>query len=91
MGVVIITLKILPDSPERNPVDFLDKVKAIIEKFGGKYLQHDIKPLVFGLKSLEVKFSYPDKEFGEEEFLNEINKIEGVSTAEIINVTLSSL
>ncbi|MEM1684612.1 MAG: hypothetical protein QXD25_00930 [Nanopusillaceae archaeon] len=91
MGVVIITLKVLPNSPEKDPVDFLDEVKTIIEKFGGKYIQHDIKPFVFGLKSLEIKFSYPDKEFREEEFLNEINKIEGVSTAEITSVTLSSL
>ncbi|MEM1688108.1 MAG: hypothetical protein QXY70_00325 [Nanopusillaceae archaeon] len=91
MGLVVITLKILPDSPEIDPLNFLNDVKKIIENFGGRYIQHDIKPFVFGLKSLEIKFSYPDTEFREEEFLNKIREIEGISSAEITNVTLSSL
>jgi len=91
MGKVIITLRIMPEGPDVDINHILEEVKKEISKIGGSYLQHSIKPFAFGISSIEVKFTYPDKEFKEEELIEKINSIPGVSSAEVINVTLSSI
>ncbi|RDD52408.1 elongation factor 1-beta [Nanoarchaeota archaeon NZ13-N] len=91
MGKVIITLRVLPEDQSIEINNLLEKINEKISKIGGKYLQHYLKPIAFGISALEIKFVYPDKEFKEEEFIEEINSIEGISSAEIVNVTLSSL
>jgi len=91
MGVVIITLRILPEGPDVDLEYILEEVKKEISRIGGNYLQHSIKPFVFGINSIEIKFTYPDKEFKEEELIERVNSIQGVSSAEVINVTLSSI
>jgi len=91
MGKVIITLRVMPEDSETDINPILEKIKEEISKIGGNYLQHYLKPLAFGINAIEVKFSYPDKEFREEEFIEKISSIKGVSSVEIINVTLSSI
>jgi len=91
MGKVIITLRIMPEDLDVDIDSILDKVKEEISKIGGNYLQHYTKPLAFGINAIEVKFTYPDKEFKEEEFIERVSSIKGVSSVEIINVTLSSI
>jgi len=91
MGKVIITLRVLPESPDVDINYILEEVKKEISRIGGSYLQHSIKPFAFGINSIEIKFTYPDKEFKEEELIEKINSIQGVSSAEVINVTLSSI
>ena len=88
---VIITLKISPNDVDVDLEKVNEKVKDIIKNFGGQYLSHEIQPIAFGLNSLIVKFLYPDQEFNEEELLNQINSIEGVSSSEVISVSLAQL
>jgi len=88
---VVITLKISPNDVDVDLEKVNEKVKDIIKNFGGQYLSHEIQPIAFGLNSLIVKFLYPDQEFNEEELLNQINSIEGVSSSEVISVSLAQL
>ena len=90
MGEVIITLKIYPEDIDTNLGAIVEEVKKIVREFEGECWKHEEVPIAFGLKALEIKFIYPDKEFKEEEFLNKIRDIPGVNDAEIVSVTLSS-
>ena len=90
MGKVIISFRVFPEDVESNLENIVEKIKIIIEEFGGKYLEHKFTPIAFGLKALDIKFVYPDKEFKEEEFIEKVKNIEGVSDVSIENVTLSS-
>jgi len=88
---VVITLKISPDDVDVDLEKVNEKVKDIIKNFGGQYLSYEVQPIAFGLNSLNVKFLYPDQEFKEEELLNKINNIEGVSSSEVVSVSLAQL
>ncbi len=91
MGKVIITLRIYPEEVDTDLARIVEEAKKIISEFEGEYWKHEEVPIAFGLKALDVKFTYPDKEFEEEKFLEKIKQIEGVSDAEVTGVTLSSI
>ncbi|BFI73182.1 elongation factor 1-beta [Nanoarchaeota archaeon] len=88
---VVITLKISPNDVDVNLENINEKAKEKIKEFGGQYLSHEIQPIAFGLNALLIKFLYPDQEFSEEELLEKINSIEGVSNSEIVSVSLAQL
>ena len=89
MGKVIVTLQVMPESPEVDLEELYNKVVEVIKKFNGEAPQKEIKPIAFGLKALIINFLLPESDFNEEQFLEEIQKIENVQSAEIINVTRS--
>ena len=89
MGTVIITLEVLPESPEVDLDKIVNEINKIINEIGGKVINSNIEPFVFGLKKIVLKFSYPEKEFNEEVLLEKINSIEGVQSSEIVSVTRS--
>jgi len=91
MGQVIVTLEIMPESPETDLEKVYEKVLEIIKNFKGESAQKKIEPIAFGLKKLIVHFMLPETDFNEEQFLEKIQKIEGVESAQIVNVTRNFL
>ena len=91
MGKVIVTFRIYPEGVDVDLNKIVEEAKKVISEFEGEYWKHEETPIAFGLKALDIKFTYPDKEFEEEKFLEKIKQIEGVSDAEITGVTLSSI
>jgi len=87
MAEVIITLKIMPESPETELSEIEKKAIDIIENYEGEVGKVEIEPIAFGLKALKLSFVMDEsKGFNEEELLANINKIEGVSSSEVIDV-----
>ncbi|MBR9678457.1 MAG: elongation factor 1-beta [Nanoarchaeota archaeon] len=86
MAEVIITLKIMPESPEVNLKKVFEKVREHVNKFGeiGKVVE---EPIAFGLKSLKIFFIAPESKGNpEDELIPLIQKVEGVANSEIIDV-----
>ncbi len=86
MAQVIVTLKIMPDTPQVN----LEEVKAeaipLIKEFGGEVGKEEIEPIAFGLKALKL-FFVMDESLGSTESLEEsINKISEVQSVEVVDV-----
>ena len=84
MGLTILKIKVLPESPSTD----LSKIKADIEKnitkHQGKLEASEEEPVAFGLKALIVTISWPetnDTQIAEDE----ISKIENVSSVDIID------
>lgn len=87
MARVIITIKIMPSSPDAN----LDRIeqKAIqeIKDFAGKTeIKRELEPVAFGLKALKIIFVMDENLGSTEELENNISKIEDVNSVEIVDV-----
>jgi len=82
MGNVAITLKIMPDSPERD----LDKIREEISK-KVKIQDYNTEDIAFGLKALRILIIKPDTG-GTEDIEKQIKEIEGVGGVEVESVTL---
>ena len=86
MADVIITLRIMPDSPETD-LELIEKeATKLISEYGGEVGKKNIVPIAFGLKALELIF-VSDENIGSTEKLEQnIKEIKGVNSVEVIDV-----
>lgn len=82
MGDVLSTIKVMPTGVD---VD-LKKVAEEIQKLNPYSIEE--KPIAFGIKALEVQFLREDSEGGTDELEGQIQKIEGVESVDVTDVTL---
>jgi elongation factor 1-beta len=86
MARMVVTLKIMPDSPDTNLDAIETKAKHKIAEFGGDVGKVEIEPIAFGLKALKIYFIM-DESIGSTESLEEnIAKVSGVSSVETFDV-----
>lgn len=81
MAKVIVTMKLMPESPEVDLAKIESDTHKVIEKFSGKFQSAERQPIGFGLVSLIIKFSM-DENFGTDDAEAEMCKIEGVESAQ---------
>ena len=87
MGKVIVTLKIMPESPDVD-LDALDATikTKITESTGDDEFKSEQEPIGFGLKALKITFIV-DEDKGSTDALEEaIGTIDGVNSVEAIDV-----
>ncbi|MBW2977985.1 elongation factor 1-beta [Candidatus Woesearchaeota archaeon] len=86
MATIIVTFKIMPDSPEID----LDKLKSAaqkkIEDFGGEVGKVEEQPVAFGLKALNIFFVMDEKKGSTEVLEDQIADIEGVKSIEVTDI-----
>ena len=63
-----------------------EKVKKIVENDGSKYHVSEIKPIAFGLNSLEFIFMRDESKGDTEPMEKEFVKISGVQSVDVIDV-----
>ena len=85
----IITIRIMPESPEVDLEHIRTEAEKKINAFVGKsqQKQHEIKPVAFGLKSLDIFFMMDEDLGSPDSVAEDIGTLEGVQSAEITNVT----
>ncbi|HLD04987.1 MAG TPA: elongation factor 1-beta [Candidatus Nanoarchaeia archaeon] len=87
MATVVITFKIMPESPEID-------LSAVEKQAKDKILAHagpgdtktEIEPIAFGLKALKITFLMDEQKGGTEPLEEQVNTIEGVQSCEVIDV-----
>jgi elongation factor 1-beta len=87
MAQVVVTIKIMPESPE---VD-LDKIeieaKTKIQDFSqNQELKTEQEPIAFGLKALKIIFVMDEDKGSTDPLEEDLKKIEGVNSAEAVDV-----
>jgi len=87
MAKVVVSLKIMPESPE---IDLYcvkkDVMKRIVAFAGETETKTEIEPIAFGLEALKILFVM-DEDIGSTEKLEqEVEKIAGVNSVEVIDV-----
>ena len=83
---MFITIKIMPEETDTDLNLIRSRAKELGEKFGAELLDKDqIEPIAFGLKALKIMFII-DESKGSEDLTNEVSSIEGVSSAEVVDM-----
>jgi elongation factor 1-beta len=87
MAKVVVTLKIMPTSPEVNLDDLNVKINEKIDAFAGECEKKlTIEPIAFGLKALIIMFVM-DEAKGSTEFLEtELDAFEKINSVEVTDV-----
>jgi len=86
MAEVIITLRIMPESPDQNLDLISDKASSLIKEFGGDVHKTSFAEVAFGLKSINIIFIMAEDKGSTEELENQIAKVAGVSSVEVTDV-----
>ena len=86
MANVIITLKIMPESPDADLSKIEESAKKMISKFGGEVGKVDIIPVAFGLKALNIYFVMDEKKGSTDKLETEISTISEVMSVEVTDV-----
>lgn len=87
MATVIITFKIMPESPEVD-LDLIEKKakEMILAHAGPGDTRTEIEPIAFGLKAIKLTFIMDESKGGTEPLEEQINTVEGVQSCEVIDV-----
>jgi len=87
MAQVIVTLKIMPESPEVDLNKIQEEAKnKIIDFAGSGDMKVEEKPIAFGLKALNIIFVMDESKGSTEPLEESISEIEGVQSVETTDV-----
>jgi len=86
MATIILTLKIMPSDPKVNLDLIADKAEKLITKFGGKPGKREKEPIAFGLVALKIIFIMDEKKGSTQSLEDDIAKLSGVSSVDVIDV-----
>jgi elongation factor 1-beta len=87
MANAIVTLKIMPESPDVDLEALSVKVKEKIAEFAGEGdTKQDIEPVAFGLNALKIIFVMDEAKGSPEPVEKEIENLKGVNSVEVIDV-----
>lgn len=77
----------MPGSPDVDLNELENKVMKEIKKFTGETeTKNEIEPVAFGLKALKITFVMDENKGSTEKLENNISKIKGVNSVEVIDV-----
>ena len=86
MADIVITLRIMPESPETDLKAIEEKAKVFIAEYGGEVGKVEVQPVAFGLNALNIIF-VSNEDLGSTDKLEQnIASIESVSSVEVTDV-----
>ncbi len=83
MAVVIITIKIMPETADVDLTELTAHAEKAISNLGGKVAKTEQHPIAFGLNSLNLIITAEESK-GTEAFEQALAKLEGVQSAQVI-------
>lgn len=87
MANVIITFKVMPESPDVNLEELYTKIEPLIKKFTGEEeFRKEEEPVAFGLKALKITFVMDENKGSTEELEKQIAEVDGVNSVDVIDV-----
>ena len=87
MANAIVTLKIMPESPEVDLEKLKEDVKKHIIDFAGEgETKEELEPVAFGLKALKMIFVMDENIGSTEELEKSISEIKGIQSVEVVDV-----
>ena len=86
MATVIVTMKIMPSSPDEDLELIKSAAAKLIAEFGGTVGKVDVEPVAFGLNALVFMFAMSESLGDTEEAEKKIAAISGVSSVQVTDV-----
>ncbi len=87
MGDVAISYKLMPDDPSIDWEGVKKDIEEIVPE-AGNIGGMELKPVAFGLKSLNIVLIIDDKVGGSQEFEDNLNNIKGIQSVEVTSCGL---
>ncbi len=87
MAQVIITIRIMPESPDTDLAKIEEEATQLISKFGGSVGKSEKIPVAFGLKAVDLTFVSDEDKGSPDDLEIEIANLENVASATVTNVT----
>jgi translation elongation factor aEF-1 beta len=84
MGLAILKIKIMPESPDSDLNKIEKKAKEIIEKESGSNLRLEREPIAFGLVAVNALFTR-EETLDSDELVEKLKNIPEVNSAEIVD------
>ena len=84
MGTALVTIKIMPESPNSDLSAIQEKAKQITEEKGGENPSTKTEPIAFGLNAVILNFAL-DESKSIDEIENPLKEMPEVSSAEVID------
>lgn len=87
MADVVITLKVMPESPEIDLKLLENEIMNKIQSFAGKgATKTEVEPVAFGLKALKILFVMAESKGSTEALEKDIETIDGINSVEVTDV-----
>lgn len=90
MATAVVTVKIMPESPEIDLDKVTEKVQQVIREFTERDDPADqkveIEPIAFGLKAIKIIFAMDEAKGSPDAIEDKITAIEGVQGFEVTDV-----
>ena len=87
MAQVVVTLKIMPESPDVNLGNIENEAKAKIQDFSqSQEMKTEQEPIAFGLKAINITFVMDESKGSTESLEEQIKTISGVKSVETVDV-----
>jgi len=84
MGIALVKIKIMPESPDSDLDEIQSKAKEIVEEKGGDKPSTTTEPIAFGLNAVILSFAL-DESKSVDEIENPLKELPGVNSAEVID------
>lgn len=86
MADVVVTFKVMPDSPEIDLKTIQEKITELIKEFGGEVGKVEEEPVGFGLVALKFFFVMPEDLGSTDDLEENIKNLEEVGNVEVVDV-----
>jgi elongation factor 1-beta len=86
MARVIVTIKLMPESPDIDLSKIEKKVTKQIKEFGGEVGKVEVEPIAFGLKALKLMFVMEESIGSTEALEEDIKNMDGIQSVEVTDV-----
>jgi len=87
MGDVAIQYRLLPDSPDANIDELIEKIKISLPE-GVRLNNHEMKPFAFGLNAIEILVIMKDEAGISDQTENALSSISGIQSVEALEMSL---
>ena len=84
MGIALVTIKMMPTSPDVNLDEIQESAKKVVEENGGDRVNFKTEPIAFGLNAVIINFAL-DESKSIDDIENPLKEIENVNSAEVID------
>ncbi len=86
MAIVLITFKLMPESPDVRLDEVELKAKEIIIEFGGEVGTIEKEPIAFGLVALRIVLSLDESKSNLDPLEEKLREIDGIISAQVVDV-----
>lgn len=85
MGIALIKMKVMPESPETNLEELQSKIEATLQEKKANKISFEIEPVAFGLKAIIASFAI-DESQGLDPIEQQLGSLKNVSSVQVVDM-----